>query len=538
MKKLFLALAFFTVIACSAQNKKLDSLYLALENNPKRDTSRVKIIIEITRREFFRDRDKALSLSIEALEIAKKENFIKGSLRVCAFLCTYYESVSNFEKVAEYAYQIIDICEKNNTHYKLSEAYTLLGTLHQELKEYEKARTNYEKALVLYLKFGNKRSIAVGYHNLGLLSGLMKKYDQALDYYAKALALDLEINDLRGIYSSYIGLGSVSINAKNNANAIAYYTKALKTAKQLSSKYASSSIHNDEDALSIIYLGLSEAYFNNHQYDKSLLYADTSLAYAKNSGDKVQLKDAYEALGDIQKTRNNFQTALSYHELATVYKDSIFNDDKLKQIANLEIKYETEKKEQTIQILERDKKIQSVWKSALLVGLALVIYVSSSVILLLRYRVKKSRELFDLKIDFLIAENKELSRKYRNSSADSGNSITFEPHDQQILKKAFEIVENNIADSLFGVEKMAEEIGMSRASLHRKLKSITGFPPSDFIRNVRLKRAAALLSSQADSVAQIGFAVGFEDQSYFSKSFKKQFGVSPSEYVASINASN
>jgi AraC-like DNA-binding protein len=53
-----------------------------------------------------------------------------------------------------------------------------------------------------------------------------------------------------------------------------------------------------------------------------------------------------------------------------------------------------------------------------------------------------------------------------------------------------------------------------------------------------LKRAAALLSSQADSVAQIGFAVGFEDQSYFSKSFKKQFGVSPSEYVASINASN
>lgn len=72
---------------------------------------------------------------------------------------------------------------------------------------------------------------------------------------------------------------------------------------------------------------------------------------------------------------------------------------------------------------------------------------------------------------------------------------------------------------------------MSRASLHRKLKAITGFPPSEFIRNIRLRKAAALLSSQADSVTQIGIAVGFEDQSYFSKSFKKQFGVPPSEYL-------
>jgi AraC-like DNA-binding protein len=78
---------------------------------------------------------------------------------------------------------------------------------------------------------------------------------------------------------------------------------------------------------------------------------------------------------------------------------------------------------------------------------------------------------------------------------------------------------------------MADAMGMSRASLHRKLKAITGFPPSEFIRNIRLRKAAALLTSQADSVTQIGIAVGFEDQSYFSKSFKKQYGVPPSEYL-------
>ena len=80
---------------------------------------------------------------------------------------------------------------------------------------------------------------------------------------------------------------------------------------------------------------------------------------------------------------------------------------------------------------------------------------------------------------------------------------------------------------------MADALGMSRASLHRKLKAITGFPPSKFIRNIRLRKAAALLIGQADSVTQIGIAVGFEDQSYFSKSFKKEFGVPPSEYMQS-----
>jgi AraC-like DNA-binding protein len=75
---------------------------------------------------------------------------------------------------------------------------------------------------------------------------------------------------------------------------------------------------------------------------------------------------------------------------------------------------------------------------------------------------------------------------------------------------------------------------MSRANLLRKVKSATGFAPSEFIRSVRLKRAALLLRDQADSVTQIGFMVGFEDQSYFAKSFRKYFGVSPTEYARSL----
>jgi AraC-like DNA-binding protein len=116
-----------------------------------------------------------------------------------------------------------------------------------------------------------------------------------------------------------------------------------------------------------------------------------------------------------------------------------------------------------------------------------------------------------------------------------GSEKTIESQDQRLLKSAIEVVENNIKDALFGVEKMAKEMGMSRTNMHRKIKAITGFPPSELIRSIRLKRAAALLLNQADSVSQISLMVGFDDHSYFSKSFKKQYGVPPSEYLASVS---
>lgn len=110
-----------------------------------------------------------------------------------------------------------------------------------------------------------------------------------------------------------------------------------------------------------------------------------------------------------------------------------------------------------------------------------------------------------------------------------------ESYEQALVKKAIASVEKNIADPLFGVDQMAEEIGISRSSLQRKIKSYTGFPPSELIRNIRLRKAASMLKNKSDNIAQISSLVGFDDPSYFSKSFQKQFGVPPSEYVRTMS---
>jgi signal transduction histidine kinase/AraC-like DNA-binding protein len=103
--------------------------------------------------------------------------------------------------------------------------------------------------------------------------------------------------------------------------------------------------------------------------------------------------------------------------------------------------------------------------------------------------------------------------------------------DERFLQKALDIVDKNIASSSFGVEMFAHEVGMSTAQLYRKLTALTGYSPNDFVRHVRLQRAADLLSQQAGNISEIAYDTGFNNLSYFSKCFKEKFGVTPSEYI-------
>jgi transcriptional regulator GlxA family with amidase domain len=108
--------------------------------------------------------------------------------------------------------------------------------------------------------------------------------------------------------------------------------------------------------------------------------------------------------------------------------------------------------------------------------------------------------------------------------------ITITSVDETFIRKAIDIVDKHISDSGFGSDEFCREIGMSRSQLHRKLKAITSQPASEFIRTIRLKRAASLLKDSHLSVEEISFRTGFNSPAYFTKCFKTLFGKTPSEY--------
>jgi len=136
-----------------------------------------------------------------------------------------------------------------------------------------------------------------------------------------------------------------------------------------------------------------------------------------------------------------------------------------------------------------------------------------------------------VRIEKLLELRKTLREKFGNDIGFEAEQTAITVPDRDLLKKVTSVIKKRISDSSLSVETLAEEVGISRGHLQRKLKSLTGQNPNEFIRIIRLKQAAEILSEKDVSIAEVSEMVGFNSQSYFSTAFTKQFNISPSQYV-------
>jgi signal transduction histidine kinase/DNA-binding response OmpR family regulator len=135
-----------------------------------------------------------------------------------------------------------------------------------------------------------------------------------------------------------------------------------------------------------------------------------------------------------------------------------------------------------------------------------------------------------VRIKNLLEQRKNLRSSFSRELTIQPKNISVTSIDERFLNHAMEIMEAHIADPQFSVERFAEEIGMSRKNLLRKIKALTDQSVNEFIRNFRLQRSAQLISGKSGTVSEIAYKVGFNNLSYFSKCFKELFGVLPNEY--------
>ena len=120
---------------------------------------------------------------------------------------------------------------------------------------------------------------------------------------------------------------------------------------------------------------------------------------------------------------------------------------------------------------------------------------------------------------------------YSHSTEIEPSKVAMNPLDEEFLSKAIKVMNEHIDDSQFSTDAFAKEMCMSRSNLHLKMKALTGESTNDFIRRVRLNKAMELLKTGRYNVSEVSAMVGYSTPSYFTTSFKKHFGYSPSELV-------
>jgi YesN/AraC family two-component response regulator len=136
-----------------------------------------------------------------------------------------------------------------------------------------------------------------------------------------------------------------------------------------------------------------------------------------------------------------------------------------------------------------------------------------------------------LQVSKLIEQRQKLRERFTRDLRLEPRDIAVTSADEKFINRAMEIIEKNIGNSEFEVRQFEEEMFMSRMQLFRKIKALTNQTPGDFIRTIRLKRAASLIKQNFGNIAQITYEVGFNNPSYFAKCFKDLYGELPSDYM-------
>ncbi|MGI9544736.1 MAG: hybrid sensor histidine kinase/response regulator transcription factor, partial [Cyclobacteriaceae bacterium] len=131
-----------------------------------------------------------------------------------------------------------------------------------------------------------------------------------------------------------------------------------------------------------------------------------------------------------------------------------------------------------------------------------------------------------------IAERRKMRERFSRDITLEPRHISITSLDEQFLAKVLDIIEEHMADENFSIEALSQQAGYSHMHFYRKIKALSGQTPSQFLRTIRLKRAAAMLQKKSDQVTQIAYNVGFNSLSYFNKCFKDQFGMTPGQYAA------
>ena len=343
-------------------------------------------------------------LAEEALNISRKINYKKGIGMALKYHALYYWVNGNYEQAMVYAIEMLKVFEGTSDKLGLSQAYNLLGLIYHRSNDFDKAERYYLKALAVRQSAGFKKDVAYSYNSLGALCLNQAKYDEALAYFHKSLEIRKQINDEEALSQSYGNLAATYLAKKEYARSLEYFEKTFQLLKNSNNKYR---IADNLSSLGEVYIHLK----NYHLADSCLLKAET---LAKDMRHKEVLVDTYSRLRLLENSRSRFKSAMDYSELMHTYKDSIYNEKKVKQIAEVEALYESEKKDRKIFALEQQERLQNLKQTYFLMGLFVVVLTFLIIYLLQRSHNKKIGSFLEIQksLNLKLQETDQLKSKF------------------------------------------------------------------------------------------------------------------------------
>lgn len=258
---------------------------------------------------------------------------------------------NDYVNALKYYTEAARIRAKINDKKGLAGSYIWIGNVYYEgIINYPRALEYHGKALQIYKEIGDELGQSYAYSNMANVYMEQKIYDKSLKYNLASLKLKLKLNNVRGIGVLYNNIGNVYFYSGNPGKSLLYYYKSLEIRKS----------QDDKVGVATSYVNIGNVYLQKNDLKKAEELQLRAVAMSKPLKFKVGLRDAYLSLFAIYNHKKDYPKAIEYFKLHTDYKDSVMNEASARQIAEIQTKYETEKKEERINLLSKQTQIQQL----------------------------------------------------------------------------------------------------------------------------------------------------------------------------------
>ncbi|MEM9675147.1 MAG: tetratricopeptide repeat-containing sensor histidine kinase [Bacteroidota bacterium] len=342
--------------------------------------------------------DSALLFYEEALSVAEQQQNNALAVQMNNSIGTVYFRKADFGVSVQYFLKSLEAAELIEDSTSLAGGLNNVGAIMELQERYDEALDYYQQSLRIKKQLGDSLSYARTLNNIGNVYGNLKQNEEAARYLEQALRIKRKSDKDGSLALSLTNLGIVYKDLKQYDKALNCYHEALEIDRRLGKKEGMLSIANN----------LAELFIQTEQLDSALDYANRAYKLAIDIDAKERLLGSANTLAKIHELRNENSLALQYLHRYNDLREEIFNENKSQQIAELEARYETEKKELTIEKLEQEKQvhsleIQQARTQQLIYLLLLLIIALLGVVGLYFYRTKiKTNRL-------LSAQNKQLA---------------------------------------------------------------------------------------------------------------------------------
>lgn len=329
----------FSFLFCSGEEQNIiDSLENLL--GTMSDTGKVNLLNRLSENYRAINFAKAMEKATQAKELAEKNGFKKGSAKSSSQAGLAYYFQGNYDNALQSYFEAMKIYETIGEKGGIAITLNDIGNVYRKNGDSKNALKSFLRAEKIFSENNDKRGVAICYDNTGVVYSEMKEHDLALEYFLKSLAIDREMDFKPDIpYSLMNAAGIYSIKGQYE-KAEEFYAESLQIREEL----------KDKSGIAITLNDMGELNLMRKDFRKAVEYFEHALKIALEIKFKDLTRHIYQMLSETFAMQNKFDVAYRYAILSTALKDEIFNEQKSKQIAEMQTKYDTEKKEKEIEI--------------------------------------------------------------------------------------------------------------------------------------------------------------------------------------------